>query len=184
MFFGGICSGAAWMDVDGGTTGSSGFGGWLPILIILVGYHIILAALAFRAEHDTGLSFSIPMTIFTHILCLILVLFLGAVLSQIPFGRLIRYAIPGLATFEVEWLFKANKHKKKTKPVPVSKEKAEAVANAVAATATVDDYEEWLKYMALPNRPTKKPGLSVQDEYKQWLVARARARVIGSKESS
>jgi hypothetical protein len=63
------------------------------------------------------------------------------------------------------------------KEVRVADEKAAAVADALAATATVDDYQEWLKYLALPNRPPRKPGVSVQDEYKQWLLARARAKV-------
>lgn len=63
------------------------------------------------------------------------------------------------------------------KEVRIADEKA-----AVATTATVDDYEEWLKYLAQPNRPPRKPGMSVQDEYKQWLLARARAKVAPPKQ--
>jgi hypothetical protein len=66
---------------------------------------------------------------------------------------------------------------KKKQQAQEAAHKAELAATAVAAAATVDDYQEWLKYLATPNRPTRKPGLSVQDEYKQWLLARARAKV-------
>ncbi len=66
---------------------------------------------------------------------------------------------------------------KRKQQVQESAHKADLVAAAVAAAATVDDYQEWLKYLAQPNRPPRKPGLSVQDEYKQWLVARAKSRV-------
>ena len=65
----------------------------------------------------------------------------------------------------------------KKKTVPVSKQKTEAAAAAIAASVTVDDYQEWLKYLAQPGRPPRNPGVSVQDEYKQWLLARARSRM-------
>jgi uncharacterized membrane protein YhaH (DUF805 family) len=68
------------------------------------------------------------------------------------------------------------------KELKIVDEKAALVAAAVAATATVDDYEQWLKYLAQPNRPPRKPGMSVQDEYNQWLLARARARVAPPKQ--
>jgi hypothetical protein len=61
-------------------------------------------------------------------------------------------------------------------PEAVAQEDA-LLAKAVAATVTVDDYQEWLKYLAMPNRPPRKPGQTVQDEYKQWILARARSRI-------
>lgn len=77
-----------------------------------------------------------------------------------------------------DWLFKGQNAKEKEKSaVPVSKVKSDLVVAAVAASVTVDDYEEWLHYLAQPNRPPRKPGMSVQDEYKQWLMARARAKI-------
>jgi hypothetical protein len=182
MGYWGMNHGAAWMD--GGLTGLliGEHSHWVPILIILVAYHIILAWLVLNAKHDTGLSLSIPATILTHLACLVLIVGLGSVIRHVPILRMVRYAIPALAPFERDWLFKARKgSKKKGKAIPVSKQeaaqKAAAVANAVAAAATIDDYEEWLKYLAQPNRPPRKPGLTVQDEYKQWLLARARAKV-------
>lgn len=169
--------------IDGGSTASflENYGQWLPLVLILVAYHIVLAWLVINAKHETGLSLSIPETIFSHLACLVVVLFFGAIVRHVPILRLLRYAIPALAPFERDWLFKARGQNNANKRVPPSKaeaaKKAAAVANAVAAAATVDDYQEWLKYLAQPNRPPRKPGTSVQDEYKQWLLARAKSRI-------
>jgi hypothetical protein len=132
------------------------------------------------AEHETGFSLPIGSTIVTHLACLALVVCFALGRGHIPFFGWIRLFVPALAPFEVNWLFKG-RIKNAPKKVPVSKEKAEAVAAAIAATATVDDYQEWLKYLAQPSRPPRKPGMSVQDEYKQWLLARARAKVAPPK---
>ena len=148
---------------------------------VLISFHLFLAWLVITAKHDTGFSFPIVSTIFTHLCCLVVVIVVGFA-RNIPFFGIIRYSIPAIAIFERNYLFKAQTYRSKSKTVSVSKQEAEkkaaTVANAVAAAATVDDYEEWLRYLAQPNRPPRKPGLSVQDEYKQWLVARARARAL------
>jgi hypothetical protein len=151
---------------------------------ILISFHLFLAWLVITAKHDTGFSLPIISTISTHLACLVLVVAIGFG-RYIPFFGFIRFCVPAIALFERNWLFKG--HKTNTnKPAPISKqkaaEKAATVANAVAATVTVDDYEEWLKYLAQPGRPPRKPGMSVQDEYKQWLLARARAKVAPTKQ--
>lgn len=150
-------------------------GWWSVFIYLLVTYHLYLGYHVLMAEHETGMSLPIFSTILTHVACVALVVCFALERGHIPFFGLIRYFVPALAPFEVKWLFSGNKAKKEVK-VPVSKEKAAAAAAAIAATATADDYEEWLRYLARPDRPPRKPGMSVQDEYKQWLVARARAR--------
>lgn len=149
----------------------------ISLIFILVVYHVILVWRLIRAEHEVGLSMSVPATIVTHLAVLGLLVGLNVACRHVPYLRYIRYALPALAPFERDWLFKAPNKKNKKKAVPASEEKAAAVANAVAAAATLDDYEEWLKYLSQPGRPPRKPGVSVQDEYKQWLVARARAKI-------
>jgi len=154
---------------------------WAIFAYLLITYHLFLAWLVVTAEHKVGISLPIGMTILTHTACLAVVVCFAMGRNTIPFFGLIRLFVPALAPFEVEWLFKARNQNTTDKAVPVSKDdaaqKAAAVANAVAAAATIDDYQEWLKYLAQPNRPPRKPGMSVQDEYKQWLLARARSRV-------
>ena len=145
---------------------------------ILISFHLFLAWLVITAKHETGISLPIISTISTHLACLVLVVVIGFG-RHIPFFGFIRYCVPIIALFERNWLFKGrNKVKANVTQVPKGEaaEKAAAVASAVAASVTIDDYEEWLKYLARPNRPPRKPGLSVQDEYKQWLMARARAK--------
>lgn len=145
---------------------------------ILISFHLFLAWLVITAKHETGFSLPIISTITTHLACLVLVVVIGFA-RHIPFFGFIRYCVPMIAIFERNWLFKGhNKNNASATQVPKGEaaKKAAAVASAVAASATIDDYQEWLKYLALPNRPTRKPGLSVQDEYKQWLIARARAK--------
>ncbi|MGD0940242.1 MAG: hypothetical protein ABR905_11070 [Terracidiphilus sp.] len=162
-------------------------GGWWSIFAyLLITYHLYLGYHVIISEHETGFSLPVGSTIITHLACVSLVVCFALGRGLIPFFGLIRLFVPALAPFEAQWLFSGKKSNSKNKPVPISKEKAAqkaaAVADAVAATATVDDYEEWLRYLAQPNRPPRKPGVSVQDEYKQWLVARARAKVTSPKQ--
>jgi hypothetical protein len=155
-------------------------GAWSVFAYLLVTYHLYLGYHVMIAEHETGLSLPVFSTILTHLACLALVVCFALGRGHIPFFGWIRIFVPALAPFERDWLFKARIRNTK-KPAPISKgeasQKAAAVANAITATVTVDDYEEWLKYLAQPNRPPRKPGLSVQDEYKQWLLARAKAKL-------
>ena len=154
-------------------------GAWSVFAYLLITYHLYLGYHVMIAEHETGLSMSVFSTIITHLACLAVVVCFALERHHIPFFGWIRLFVPALAPFERDWLFKA-RITNKDKTLPASKgevaQKAAAVANAVAAAATVDDYEEWLRYLAQPNRPPRKPGVSVQDEYKQWLLARARSR--------
>jgi hypothetical protein len=118
------------------------------------------------------------LTILTHLVFLALIVLLGIVGRHIPFFTWIRYFVPALAFFEVKWLLRSGMKKIE---VQVHSEKAAraaaTVAAAVAAAATIDDYQEWLRYLAKPNRPPRMPGMTVEEEYKQWLLARARNRL-------
>lgn len=44
------------------------------------------------------------------------------------------------------------------------------------STATGEDHEAWLRYLATRNPTHRKAGLSMADEYREWLLARARTR--------
>jgi len=153
-------------------------GAWLIFAYVLITYHLFLVWLVMTSGFDAGFTPPIGSTILTHLVCLILVVFLGIELRRIPYFGLIRYIVPALGLLEIKWLF--NRGKKK-RDVEVLSEKAAAAAaraaNAVTAAVTVDDYQEWLRYLAQPDRPPRKPGISVEDEYKQWLLARARGRL-------
>ena len=153
-------------------------GAWSSFVSILVSYHLFLAWLVISAEHKTGLSLPIGSTILTHLACVSLVVVLGMGRNVIPFFGLIRIFIPALAPFECTWLFSANTAKlaeEKKKEIPVSAEEKAAIASAIA-TATGDDQEAWLHYLAHRDPRLQKRGLSVKEEYEQWLVARVKSR--------
>ena len=98
---------------------------------------------------------------------------------MIPFFGLIRYFIPALAPFECTWLFSANPAKlqeeKRKKEVSIPPEEKAAAANAIA-TATGEDHEAWTQYLAHRDPRLRKPGMTVKEEYEQWMVARIKRR--------
>jgi hypothetical protein len=83
-----------------------------------------------------------------------------------------------MAPFERDWLFSGNAQKKdvKKKKVPVTTAVIAIPVHVAIAEATAEDHEAWIRHLAQPNRATRKPGLSVKDEYEQWLVARIGSR--------
>jgi hypothetical protein len=161
-------------------------GTWATYAYILISYHLFLAWLVITAEHETGFSLPIFSTMITHLACLIVVIGLTVGRHYIPFFGLIRYCIPAMAPFERDWLFSGNAQKKdvKKKKVPAAAAVNGIPVHVAIAEATAEDHEAWIRYLAQPNRATKKPGLTVKDEYEQWLVARiGRRRAAASSKS-
>lgn len=153
-------------------------GAWQVFVSILVSYHLFLIWLVITAEHKTGMSLPIGPTILTHMACLAIVVSLGMGRNVIPYFGLIRYFIPAIAPFECTWLFSANPAKlteEKEKEIPNSAEEKAAVSRAIAA-ATGDDYEAWSHYLAHRDPRLRKPGISVKEEYEQWMLARVKSR--------
>jgi len=40
------------------------------------------------------------------------------------------------------------------------------------------DDKEWLRYLSQPLRTYRKPGVTLPQEHKQWLAARAQSRAL------
>ena len=40
------------------------------------------------------------------------------------------------------------------------------------------DEKEWLRYLSQPLRAYRKPGVTLPQEHKQWLAARAQSRAL------
>jgi hypothetical protein len=158
-------------------------GAWTTFVSILVSYHLFLIWLVITAEHETGFSLPVSSTLLTHLACLALVVSFGIARNVIPFFWLIRYFIPAIAPFECKWLFSADPHKKKNKPAKALTPEAAAAAAEVAATAeavTADDYQAWLHHVANQKSAPRKPGVTVKDEYHQFMLARAKSRAAAS----
>ncbi len=156
-------------------------GAWANYAFILISYHLFLTWLVIDADHQTGISLPIVSTLLTHAACLVLIISLGAEGRHIPFFTFIRVGVVMLAIFERDWLFSGNKQKKEVK----KKVPAAAAVNAIPvhvalSEATAEDHEAWIRHLAQPNRATRKPGLTVKDEYEQWLVERIGSRHAAS----
>lgn len=46
------------------------------------------------------------------------------------------------------------------------------------STATGEDHEAWLRYLSTRNPTHRKAGLTMAEEYREWLLARARTRAL------
>ena len=160
------------------------------IASILFSFHLFLAWLVITS-YRRGLSLSIISTILTHLACLVVVYLCSSALSALsesvgsipiyaflilrPIRYILDLCIPGLAVFERAWLFSEGKSKKE---VPVTAKSAALAADkeAAAAAATREDYEAWLGYVAKRNPSSVKLGMTLKDEYEEWMVARVKNR--------
>jgi len=140
-------------------------GTWAVLTSILVSYHLFLAWLVITAENEAGFSLHIVSTIATHLACLVLIVSLGLTHRFIPFFGIFRYGIVGLAIFERYWLFTEDS-------IPF---RSEDPATPIVAD-NAEDYQEWLNYLAKQNPAARKPGTSLKEEYRHWLLARAQNR--------
>jgi hypothetical protein len=148
-------------------------GPWSVFVSMLVFYHLFIAWLLINASRKAHLALPMTMAVVTHLACLVVVVLYGMGASVIPYFWLLRYVIVVLALFERNWLFGGGAKEIAAVPVvaPASADAADAIAEA-----TADDQEAWLQYLAQPNRPPRKPGTTVQNEYEQWLRARIKKR--------
>jgi hypothetical protein len=161
---------------------------WAAYVSILVSYHLFLGWLLITADHEAGFSFPILSTVVTHLACLALLIGLAMGQRYVPFFGLVRIFVPGLAPFECNWLFSGGRKKKDASEAPVGTQTAAAgTAPSVAAAPatpepeyTFDDHDEWQRYLCQPNRPFRKAGLPIGDEFKLWHAARARGRATAS----
>ncbi len=137
---------------------------------ILISYHLFLVYLIVSAEHEKGLSMPIGMAIPTHAAFLALLIGMAYTRTHVPFFGLIRLLIPALAPFETKWLF-SGRTKTQT---------GKALVPDVIPEATLDDHEAFREHLAQQNRPFRKPGRSLNEEFELWLADRARKRAQAS----
>ena len=158
-------------------------GPWTNYVFILVTYHLFLTWLVIDSDHQKSLSASIPLAILTHVACLALILAIAFRHQNIPFYGVLRFSVAGFAFFERDWLFKGGVKKdesaEKKKPIKLAPTKVATPlvsADDAMSEATVEDHDAWLRYLSQSNRPYKRAGLSVKEEYEHWLIVRVSAR--------
>lgn len=132
---------------------------------ILISYHLYLLFLVLLAKHEKGLSLPIGQTILTHLAVLVVVVGIPYIRAQIPFFSFVSLLIPGLAPFETNWLFSGQgqsvKATEESKPFDT-------------ASATSEDHREFVVYLKAGHRSFRKPGGTVDDEFRAWLADRAK----------
>lgn len=147
-------------------------GTWANYAFILIAYHLFLTWLVIDADRGKGLSLSIGSTILTHVACIVIIIPFGMGGSFIPLFSYFRVGVAALAVFERDWLFSGNR---KMKEIPVSSE-VKGDTSRASANATGEDYAAWSDYLAHRDPRLRKPGMSVKEEYEQWMVARVKSR--------
>jgi hypothetical protein len=130
---------------------------------ILISYHLYLALLVAMASHEKSLSMSIGATILYHLAFLGFLVGIAYGRTHIPFFFVLRWLIPGLAPFETQWLF-SGKIKQSTA--------AEEARPEPMAEATLEDHEAFREHMMGRDRPFRKAGRSLQEEFSLWLADR------------
>jgi hypothetical protein len=165
---------------------------WASYVSILVSYHLFLAWLVITADHDAGFSMPVLSTVLTHAACLAILIGLAMGRRYVPFLSLVRLFVPGLAPFECNWLFAGGTVREKVpeEPIdtaavaetPVAPTNEATIANTASAVPeaeyTADEHTEWIRYLGRPRRAFRKPGVSVEEEYKQWWAARAEYKAL------
>jgi hypothetical protein len=140
-----------------------------PYIPILVSYHLcvlfLIGLAALMKEQKIGLSMSLPLAVFTH-LCFVGAM-IGMVLGreQVPLFGLLQYVVPGLAPFEVRWLFEG------------AKPKHASVEPANLPPGTHDDYAEFTEYLR-GKRKFQRAGRSASEEFAIWRADREKQRKV------
>jgi hypothetical protein len=144
-------------------------GAWYNYYYLLISYNLFLLWLVIEIEHVKKISLPIGISLLTHVVCLVLIIPVGRGIGVIPYFEYIRFCVPVLAYIELKWLITLGVKKKQKTPVSVP-------VSTVIAQATADDNDAWVHYLAHRDPRLRKPGMSVKEEYEQWLAARAKNR--------
>lgn len=130
---------------------------------LMVSYHLFLVFLLLTADQKRGFSLSIGETLVSHLACLGILFGFTFGREYIPFADIIRYFIPSLAPFEVQWLFRSGtKNLSQPEQLPHTPD------------ATAEEYREFIQYLRQKDRRFRKPGSSVHDEFVSWLAHNGR----------
>jgi len=142
---------------------------------ILISYHLFLAYLIVTASHEKGFSFPLGMTVLTHMAFVGLLVGMAYARTHIPFFGLISWLVPGLAPFETKWVFSGQD--RVIRP-------AEVKAPRAPIEATAEDHEAFRMHLAQSERPFRKPGRSIDEEFKHWLADRHQKKAASMAEAA
>jgi len=149
---------------------------WSLYASILISYHIFLAWLVFSGEKKAGISLPLFSTILTHAACVFLVVALVIIRRHVPYFAILRFGISAIALFERSWLFTAVKPKANLEEARRAARKSAVNRQTILALARGEDHEAWQRHLAMRSPTQRRRGRSINEEYEQWLLDRARSR--------
>jgi len=142
---------------------------------VLISYHLYLVLLVIFALQEKGFAMPIGMTLVMHTAFVAFLVGFAYARTHIPFFGLLSLLIPAVAPFEANWLFGEDTAKKAH---------ADESNIVVAPEATVDDHEAFRLHLKEPHRPFRKKGMTVDDEFKAWLLDRAQKKATAAAAAS
>jgi hypothetical protein len=176
---------------------------WAWFAGLMVTYHLFLLYILFGAEKEASPSYSLPITIAGHIVCVamltaskillregateiakslpllmaaLFILWAWKVLVVLQF--LVTYV---LATYERDFLFagehRVKKEKQKAAPVSVFAAPPPVPESGVPLiTATGEDHNEWILDRERRKAVFYAPGTSAEHDFEQWLRVRGKTQ--------
>ena len=135
---------------------------------ILVAYHLFLAFLIYLADREKGLALSIPFTAAMHVAVLGLLVGIAYLRqNHFPLFGFISFFATALAPIESHFLYSGS---------GIVILRPDATANLPPLPddyePTHDDQEAFKEYLRQKERPFRKHGLSIDDEFRLWLAWR------------
>ena len=133
---------------------------------VLISYHFFLVFLVVEAQHEKALSMPIGSMILTHSAFLAFLIGFCYLRGYVPYFGLISLLVPALAPLETMWLFSRGRRRR-----------THAAAGRVdIPAATLEDSEAFREYMEQQDRPFRKAGRPISEEFDLWLADRAKKK--------
>ncbi|HEY2859945.1 MAG TPA: hypothetical protein VGJ21_16100 [Terracidiphilus sp.] len=144
-----------------------------PYIALMLSYHLFLCYLIvaawIRAEQKIGLSMPLPVALITH--SAFIAAQVGIVMGRqyVPLFMLLKFLVPGLAPFEVKWVFEGSTaHKSKSSEL------------APMPSGTHEEYSEFLVYLKQSNRKFLRADRSVHEEFAVWQKHHHKKRALAA----
>ncbi|MGB6975458.1 MAG: hypothetical protein WBD67_12325 [Terracidiphilus sp.] len=142
---------------------------------ILVAYHLFLGFLIYMADREKGLSLSIPLAVLMHVAVVGVLVGIAYLHSNhLPIFGFISFFASAFAPVESHFLFAGS-------GIVIVKPDVTADLPPLPDDyqPTHEDTEAFKVYLRQKERPFRKQGFSVEDEFRLWLTARVHRQTKG-----
>jgi hypothetical protein len=149
-------------------------------LSILVAYHLFLGFLVYLADRKKGPSVTVPLAVVLHLAVLgVLVGIAYLHAARLPLFGFISFFAIALAPIESHILYSGSGI---AIPNPIASPEVPSLPDDYEPTH--DDHEDFKNYLRQKERPFRKHGFSIDDEFRLWLAVRVHRQAAGSTQVS